>query len=176
MICLKSCKTSIFILRQPVERILLERLNLYLNFCPGHHYCSFVGKHLYRIVWHYFRNYQSTKSWLFTGCCWTFWLIQWERFAGIRFFIAEGSKIGISCSWTLGMASFFVTIIIAGYLTIVYHLIKVMTVHKIVSFLSSFYEISFYIFILLKFPIPQFSNICITFSCSLTTECSFPFW
>ncbi|XP_046823419.1 E3 ubiquitin-protein ligase MARCHF3 [Vespa crabro] len=44
---------------------------------------------------------------------------------GMRYFIIEGKKIGISKSWTKGIIWFFLTIVIFGYITTVYLLGKV---------------------------------------------------
>ncbi|XP_057323864.1 E3 ubiquitin-protein ligase MARCHF2 [Microplitis mediator] len=43
---------------------------------------------------------------------------------GMRYFIIEGRKIGISRLWTRGAIVFFITIVILGYCTTVYLLVK----------------------------------------------------
>ncbi|XP_068993857.1 E3 ubiquitin-protein ligase MARCHF2 [Neodiprion pinetum] len=43
---------------------------------------------------------------------------------GMRYFVIEGKKIGISRIWTKGAISFFLTIVVLGYVTTVYLLIK----------------------------------------------------
>lgn len=49
------------------------------------------------------------------------------NFAGMRYFIIEGKKIGISKLWTRGAIWLFLIIVILGYITTVYLLGRVIT-------------------------------------------------
>jgi len=57
------------------------------------------------------------------------------NFAGMRYFIIEGKKIGISKLWTRGAIWFFLTVVILGYITTVYLLCRVI-IFPIYSFNS----------------------------------------
>lgn len=55
-------------------------------------------------------------------------------FAGMRYFIIEGKKIGISKLWTRGAIWFFLTVVILGYVTTVYLLCRVIILSLYLSF------------------------------------------
>lgn len=58
-----------------------------------------------------------------------------HNFAGMRYFIIEGKKIGISKLWTRGAIWFFLTIVILGYVTTVYLLGRVI-INYIINLLA----------------------------------------
>lgn len=57
-----------------------------------------------------------------------------SNFAGMRYFIIEGKKIGISKLWTRGAIWFFLTVVILGYVTTVYLLCRVIILSLYLSF------------------------------------------